>query len=79
MHASPATCALLKVLPLDSAHLQEEDARRANRHGYSRHDKALPLNTRADTQRALSLLVPLAPLAPGRTVSIARHPVTLTP
>ena len=76
MHASPATCALLKVLLLDSALLQEEDARRANRHGYSRHEKALPLNTRADTQRALSLLVPLAP---GRTVSIARHPVTLTP
>ncbi len=76
VHASPATCALLKVLLLDSAHLQEEDARRANRYGYSRHDKALPLYTRADAQRALSLLVPLPP---GRTVPIARHPVTLTP
>jgi len=76
VHASPATCALLKVLLLDSAHLQEEDARRANRYGYSRHVKALPLYTRADAQRALSLLVPLLP---GRTVSVAHHAVTLTP
>jgi metallo-beta-lactamase family protein len=36
------------VLLLDSAHLQEEDARRANRYGFSRHAKALPLYTRAD-------------------------------
>jgi metallo-beta-lactamase family protein len=76
VHASPATCALLKVLLMDSAHLQEEDARRANRYGYSRHEKALPLYTRADAQRALSLLVPLAP---GRTASVAHHGVTLTP
>ena len=76
VHASPATCALLQVLLLDSAHLQEEDARRANRYGYSRHEKALPLYTRADAQRALSLLVPLPP---GRAASIARHTVTLTP
>ena len=76
IHASPATCALLRVLLLDSAHLQEEDARRANRYGYSRHAKALPLYTRADAQRALSQLVPLEP---GRTVSVERHAVTLTP
>ena len=76
IHASPATCALLKVLLLDSAHLQEEDARRANRYGYSRHVKALPLYTRADAQRALSLLVPLPP---GRAVTVARHTLTLTP
>ncbi len=76
IHASPATCALLRVLLLDSAHLQEETARRANRYGYSRHVKALPLYTRADAQRALSQLVPLEP---GRTVSVERHAVTLTP
>jgi len=33
IHASPATCDLAAVLLLDSAHLQEEDARRANRYG----------------------------------------------
>jgi metallo-beta-lactamase family protein len=71
---------LLKVLLLDAAHLQEEDARRANRYGYSRHEKALPLYTRADALRALALLVPVAP---GREFSpdgaLARHTLTLTP
>jgi hypothetical protein len=46
-------CALL--LP-DSGHLQEEDARRANRHGYSKHDPALPLYTAADAEAALARL-----------------------
>jgi metallo-beta-lactamase family protein len=80
VYASPGTCALLKVLLLDSAHLQEEDARRANRHGYSRHEKALPLYTRADALRALALLVPVMP---GRETQpdgvLARHRLTLTP
>ena len=39
VYASPATRDLAEVLLLDSAHLQEEDARRANRYGYSRHDE----------------------------------------
>ena len=38
--ASPATRDLAEVLLLDSAHLQEEDARRANRGGWSRHHPA---------------------------------------
>ena len=76
IHASPATCALAQVLLLDSAHLQEEDARRANRYGYSRHDKALPLYTRGDAQRALAQFVPLAP---GRSISVGRHTLSLTP
>jgi metallo-beta-lactamase family protein len=46
VYATPATRDLAEVLLLDSAHLQEEDARRANRYGYSRHAKALPLYTR---------------------------------
>jgi metallo-beta-lactamase family protein len=76
IHASPATCELARVLLLDSAHLQEEDARRANRYGYSRHAKALPLYTRADAQRALSQLVPLPP---GRDLKIDRSTLRLTP
>jgi metallo-beta-lactamase family protein len=46
------------VLP-DSGRIQDEDARQANRHGYSRHDPALPLYTEADAQRALTHLHPL--------------------
>jgi metallo-beta-lactamase family protein len=76
IHASPATCALLKVLLLDSAHLQEEDARRANRHGFSRHSKALPLYTRADALHALELL---RPLAPGKALKIGHASVQLKP
>jgi metallo-beta-lactamase family protein len=61
IHASPATLELAQVLLLDSAHLQEEDARRANRYGYSKHEKALPLYTRADAQRAIEQFVALPP------------------
>ncbi|WP_036250068.1 MBL fold metallo-hydrolase, partial [Methylibium sp. T29] len=40
VYASAATRDLAEVLLLDSAHLQEEDARRANRGGWSRHAPA---------------------------------------
>ncbi len=76
IHASPATCELARVLLLDSAHLQEEDARRANRYGYSRHEKALPLYTKADALRAIAQFVPLAP---GRALKIGRNTVRLSP
>jgi metallo-beta-lactamase family protein len=74
--ASQATRDLAEVMLLDSAHLQEEDARRANRYGYSSHAKALPLYTRADAQRALSLL---KPLAPGKAQRIGGATLTLSP
>jgi metallo-beta-lactamase family protein len=45
------------VLP-DSARLQEEDARDANRKGYSKHSPALPLYRESDAFRALSQLQP---------------------
>jgi metallo-beta-lactamase family protein len=43
IYATTATRDLCDVLLRDSAHLQEEDAKRANREGSSRHEKALPL------------------------------------
>ena len=57
------------VLP-DAAHIQEEDARDANRHAYSKHHPALPLYTAADAERALTLLQPVGynrpvPVVPG--------------
>lgn len=45
------------VLP-DAAHLQEEDAKFANKRGYSKHHPALPLYTEADAAEALSRLRP---------------------
>ncbi len=58
VYATPATCDLAEVLLLDSAHLQEEDARRANRYGYSKHAPAEPLYTKADARRAIARLQP---------------------
>lgn len=44
------------VLP-DSGHLHEEEAAFANRHGYSRHQPALPLYTERDAVNALASFV----------------------
>lgn len=51
--ATPATTALCGILLPDSGHLQEEDARFANKHGFSRHRPALPLYTEAEARRSL--------------------------
>ena len=64
------------VLP-DSARIQEEDARQANKHGYSRHDPALPLYTEVEAQRALTMLQPMGydrsiEVAPGVSVEFLR-------
>ena len=46
------------MLP-DCGHLQEEDARYANRRGFSRHRPALPLYTEDDARRTLAQLWPV--------------------
>lgn len=51
--ATPATRELVDILLEDSAHLQEEDARHANRHGYSKHHPAEPLYTADDARRVM--------------------------
>ena len=58
IYATPATRDLCSILLPDSGHLQEEEAREANRHGYSKHDPALPLYTLEDAERALRLIGP---------------------
>lgn len=70
IYATPATMALCESLWIDSAHLQEEDAEYANRHGFSKHRPALPLYTARDAERALRQLRPVPwheaqDLAPG--------------
>ena len=57
--ASPDTIELCGILLPDAAHLQEEDARYANRKGFSRHDPALPLFDNRDAQAALKLFEPV--------------------
>jgi metallo-beta-lactamase family protein len=56
---TPATADLAAILLRDSAHLQEEEADFANRHGYSKHHPALPLYGRLDAERAIELLRPV--------------------
>jgi metallo-beta-lactamase family protein len=46
------------VLP-DSGRIQEEDARQANRHGYSKHSPAMALYDEADAHRALTHFHPV--------------------
>jgi metallo-beta-lactamase family protein len=60
------------VLP-DAGRIQEEDARQANKHGYTKHDPALPLYTESDAHRALTHLQPVGydreiEAAPGVTI-----------
>lgn len=54
IYATHATIDLCKILLPDSGYLQEEDARRANKYGYTKHDPALPLYTKDDAVHALN-------------------------
>ena len=70
---TPATADLTKIVLADAAKLQEEDAERANRKGYTKHEPAMPLFTVADANRAMLQLQPVGyerpiPIAPGATV-----------
>ncbi len=74
IYCTPATADLLEILLPDAAHLQEEAADRANRHGYSKHRPALPLYTEADARQVLAQL---RTKGSGRPFSVAGD-VTVT-
>ena len=74
---TPGTKDLCQLVLPDAGRIQEEDARQANRHGYSKHHPALPLFAESDALRALTYLQPLGyerpiDVAPG--ISIEFHP-----
>lgn len=56
VHCTPAAYALAELMLLDAAKIQEQDARYANKKGFSKHRPALPLYTTGDARKALSLL-----------------------
>lgn len=63
-YANPIICThttaqLCKYLLPDTAHLQEEEARWANKKGFSKHSPALPLFTTDDAERTLKLFKPV--------------------
>lgn len=67
---TPGTADLCRIVLPDAGRLQEEDARQANKHGYTRHTPAEALFTEADAYRAISQLQPVGferrvPAAPG--------------
>jgi metallo-beta-lactamase family protein len=73
---TPGTADLCRLVLPDAARLQEEDAREANRQGYSKHAPALPLFTETDAFRALTQLQPVGfhrpvPAAAGVEVSFS--------
>jgi metallo-beta-lactamase family protein len=53
------TSELCEISLMDAAHLQEEDARFANKRGFSRHKPALPLFTKEDAERVFPLINPV--------------------
>jgi len=59
IHCTHATNDLCEIMLRDSGHLQEEDARWANKKGFSRHKPALPLYTVADAEKALQRFAPV--------------------
>jgi metallo-beta-lactamase family protein len=70
---TPGTRELCSLVLPDSARIQEEDARLANKRGYSKHHPALPLYTEFDAARALTQLQPVGydrpvPVVPGLEV-----------
>ena len=70
---TPGTADLCRIMLPDAGRLAEEDARDANRHGYSKHSPALPLFTEDDAYRALALLQPVGydrPMPMGGDVSV---------
>lgn len=68
VYCTAATAALCAILLPDAGYLQEEEARYANRRGYSKHHPALPLYTREDAEASLGLL---RPQAMGSCVGVA--------
>ncbi len=54
------TLQITKIILEDSAKIQEEEAERANKEGYSKHHPALPLYNLKDVEQTVKLFVPKA-------------------
>lgn len=59
IYCSEATFDLCQLLLPDSGHIQEEDANRANRYGYTKHKPALPLYSEQDARDCLEYFKPV--------------------
>lgn len=59
IHSTHATRDLTEILLKDSAHIQMEDARWANKKGFTKHQPALPLYRVKDAERVMTKFQPL--------------------
>lgn len=59
IYCSEATFELCRILLKDAGYLQEEEARYANKRGFSKHKPALPLYTRQDAEDCFPLFKPI--------------------
>ena len=77
VHSSPGTRDLCGILLPDSGHLQEEEARYANKRGFSKHKPALPLYTEEEGRQSLKRFAPVplrAETAVAREFRLALQP-----
>ncbi len=76
IYCTSPTADLMKILLMDTAHLQEEEANFANKMGYSKHKPALPLYTTDDVLRTLDLVRAVdynEPVRMGHRISASFH------
>ena len=59
INCTHATHELCKIMLMDSGHLQEEDAKWANKKRFSKHNPAMPLYTQQDAEKSLKLFDPV--------------------
>src|SRR5262249_21168232 len=77
VYCTAATRDLCRILLPDAGYLQEEEARYANKHGFSKHRKALPLFTDKDAHLACKRLETVAfgkPCKLGKDISFRLLP-----
>jgi metallo-beta-lactamase family protein len=77
VYCTPGTRDLCTLVLPDAGRIQEEDARQANKHRYTKHSPARPLFTEDDARRALTLLQPVGfgvrlEVVPGLTAEFIR-------
>ncbi len=77
VYCTSGSVALAQVLLPDAGYLQEEDARYANRQGFSKHRPARPLYSQADAETSLDALRPIGfhqPVRLGENLRATFHP-----
>lgn len=75
IYASAATIDLCRIMLPDSGYLQEEDARLANKFGYSKHKPALPLYTEQEAENTLKYF---EPVSFGEKIRLNDHDFSVT-